>query len=177
MWFHLAIMTPDPVAPRPAAKKTSSGCLIALLIIGGLGLVVCLVGGIVMWRASQNPDFQKVMGAVGKGAKLMMKGTKAPGTEALRAAGCEQAIVLSLDEMMQLLSEFVDAGAPAGALSGMAVVCQVRTSVGAPTCAELAKVYATAAKPAEPFSLSVRSSGDSEPSCDENFGPDGEAAR
>jgi hypothetical protein len=167
-------MTPEPVAPQQRAKKSSKGCLTALMIVAGLALVVCLSGGVFLWRAAQNPEFQKVMGAVGQGAKLMIKGTKAPGTDALRAAGCDQALALSLDEMMAVVAGLVDAGAPADQLSGVAVVCQVRTAVGAPSCAALAKAYAAASKAAQPFSLSVRTSGDSTPLCEKTYGTDGE---
>jgi hypothetical protein len=169
-------MRPAPTAPpaAPAKKATSRGCLIALLVLGGLAGLACLVGGLVLWRASKDPDLQKVMGALGKGADLVMKGAKAPGAAELRAAGCEQALVLPLGEMLALASEFVDAGSLDDAAVGMAITCTTKADLGAPTCEKLAKVYVKAAAPTAPFMLSVQSMAESKSLCDVTFDASGE---
>ena len=169
-------MRPAPTAPpaAPPKKIVSRGCLVALLVVGGLAGLACLVGGLALWRASKDPDVQKVLGALGKGADLVLKGAKAPGAAELRAAGCEQALVLPLDEMLALASEFVDGGDQEDAEMGMAITCTTKADVGAPTCRGLAKIYVKAAAPTKPFMVSVQSMAESKSLCDVTFDASGE---
>ena len=155
-------------------KKSSKGCLTVLLVLGAIAGLICLVGGFFAWRASQDPELQKVLGAVTKGAQVVVKGTKAPGAEELRGAGCQQALVLSVSEMMEAASEFIDAGALDELNVGVALMCQVPLRSGAPDCAKLAQVYVKAAKPTEAFMVTVRATGDQKPVCDASFDATGQ---
>jgi hypothetical protein len=169
-------MRPAPTGPpvAPAKKATSRGCFVALLVAGGFAGLCCLVGGLILWRASKDPDLQNVIGALGKSAELVMKGGKAPGAAELRAAGCEQALVLPYGEMMALASSFVDAGGLEDAAVGLAITCTVKSDVGAPPCERLAKVFVKAAAPTQAFMLSVQSMAESKSLCDGTFDASGE---
>jgi hypothetical protein len=87
-------MTPNPIPARPAPKTASHrGCLVALACFAGVLLVSCLAGGFFVWRAADTKAGRQALGVVGKGLDLAFKGAHAPGTEALRKAGCEGAFV------------------------------------------------------------------------------------
>jgi hypothetical protein len=147
-----------PGAPVPGAKK-SNGCLVAVAVVAAVTLLSCLVGGVVLWRVSKDPEVMKVLNAVGEGAKLAIEGSKAPGAEELRKAGCPQAIIMDGRRMTELVSKFVDAGAdavPSDAFADVVVLCQGTSAKDTlPGCDQAALVYAQAALPAGPFRVIV----------------------
>ena len=137
-------MTPSPVSP-PAVKKPSgcsTGCLVALLIVGGVSLLAGLVGAFALYRAASSPEGQKVMKAIGKGATLASKGINGPGAQEVRNAGCPEAFVLDMAEMMELIDLFADAGSKP-LTTGVMVMCQAPYGE-LPDCATVAKAYAAA---------------------------------
>lgn len=157
---------PGP-APAPASKNR--GCLIALAVVAGLALLTCLVGSVVAWRFAQDPEVQKVLTAVGAGAKLAAEGNKAPGTDELRAAGCGEALVIDGRAMTNLLVAFADAGVDAEVEPGMMVMCQGNLSgKPLPSCDEVARVYVRAVAPTRGFTVSVASS-DPTKQCNEQY--------
>src|SRR5947209_2544858 len=103
-------MDPNPVPPpageRAPAQKKMSGCVLALLIAGGLLALTCLIGGAVAWRATQSETGKKLFSVMGKGIEMAQKGMNAPGAAELRAAGCPQAMVLDMSTMADMLGEF-----------------------------------------------------------------------
>src|SRR3954453_14536718 len=105
-------MTPNPArgAAPAAAPKKMSGCLIALMVFGALLSVSCLVGGFVVWRATQSDTGKKVFAAMGKGMEIAAKGMNAPGAAELREAGCPQAMVMDPGDVVEIVGEFFDAG-------------------------------------------------------------------
>jgi hypothetical protein len=115
-----------PQAPPP--KKGMSGCLLAVLIAGGVGLVLCVIVGVVVWKAT------KVITAAAE------EGLNAPGTAEMRKAGCDAAVILDLSK----LSSLFDAGATSGSTAGIVVSCAVNAGHTAPACDDLAKTYVKA---------------------------------
>ncbi len=165
---------PAPLPPTSPKKKGLSGCVIALLVLGALVLVTCLVGGIAAWRVSQSEEGKKVFSAIGKGVELAEKGMNAPGAAELRAAGCPQAIVLEGDDVMGVVDIFLDGGTrPSSAKLDTMVMCQGQLFDELPDCGELATTYAAAAHPTRPFTVSVRRQGNSKPICQQKYGPGG----
>ena len=75
-------MTPQPTAPAP--KKKMSGCLIALLIVGGLAGLVCIGSAIAVWMAARSDAGKKIVSAIDQGVKLAQDGMNAPGAAELR---------------------------------------------------------------------------------------------
>jgi hypothetical protein len=161
-----------PQAPPAPAKKGSNGCLIALAVAAGLGLIACLIGGAVLWRASQDPDIKRAMNAAGKGIKLVSKGASAPGAAEVKALGCQQAFVLDSSEMFDLLDAFIDGGSAddRGDYAGVMIFCQARSA--GPSCEQIATTYAKAAAPTEDFMVTV-TSGSGEKGCEGKFASTG----
>ena len=167
-------MTPSPVSP-PAKKPSgcSSGCLVALLIVAGLSVIGALVGAFALYRAASSPDGQKVMKAIGKGATLAGKGINGPGAQEVRNAGCPEAFVLDMAEMMELIDLFADAGRKPQT-TGVMVMCQ-----GAygelPDCDTVAKAYAAApGRPAGEFVVMVKLKNVKKEQCVRRYSDSGE---
>lgn len=143
-------MTPQPLNPQqglnPNAAKPSGcsrGCLIALLVVGGLFALVFVVSGVVLWRASQTEQGQKIFKAIGKGASLASKGLNAPGAQEARDLGCPEAFVLDMKDMFELI-EIFDADGGLEKLkdgSGPQVMLMCQGYGELPTCDELAAAY------------------------------------
>lgn len=168
-------MTPSPVSP-PAAKQPSGcsrGCLIALLVVGALGLLVGLVGVIVVWRAASSEEGQKVMKALGKGASLASKGLNGPGAKEVREAGCPEAFVLDTNEMLDLVDLFTDGGSRHHETSIM-VMCQ--SSFGTlPDCGAVARAYASASgRPPGDFVVMVKSKSQKQELCARRYSQAGD---
>ncbi len=112
---------------QPPPKKGMSGCLLAALIVGGVGLVIAIVVGIFVWKAAN---------VIGEAAK---EGLNAPGAPELRAAGCEAVVIMDMSK----LSSLFDAGSTS-APENVIVSCSVAGGKTAPTCDALAKTYVKA---------------------------------
>ena len=168
-------MTPAPAPPSaPQARPSgcSQGCLIALLIVGGVGLLTALVAAVALWRAASSPEGKRVLAAVGKGAAIAGKGLNAPGAAEVRALGCPEAFVLDLGDMADLVSLFDDGGARAQ-LSGVLVMCQGRVGE-LPSCDEVAQTYAAApGRPPGGFVVTVKRSHQKGEACSRRYDAQG----
>ena len=100
-------MTPQQ-PPTPAPRR--SGCVIVLLVIGGLLNLVCVGSGIAVFVAARSDAGKKIFSAIDQGVKLAEEGVNAPGAAELRAAGCPQAIVLDMSEAVKIAGAFIDGG-------------------------------------------------------------------
>ena len=148
----------QPLAPPPAKKKSGSGCLIALAIVGGLAVLVMAVVGFGVWRFASSKEGKAIIGAVGEGAKIIAEAQSAPGAAEVRKLGCDQALVLDIERMAKLFEHF-DASAPHGSYSTM-VICQVGVlHSDAPSCDQVASTYRAAVPAARPFAATVTRSG------------------
>lgn len=167
-------MTPSPVPPPPASKPAgcSRGCLIALLVVGGLGLLGAVIISVVVWRAASSEEGKKVLSAMGRGVQLAQKGLNAPGVAEVQAAGCPEAMALDLDEMMEIVGSFVDGGVKHGS-NGVMVMCQ---GVGTlPDCDTVAQAYASApGRPQGAFVVMVKAKHQKKDQCARRYSDDGE---
>lgn len=142
----------------PKKKGMSTGCIIAIVVVLSF---FGLVGGIVLYGAyklSTNKDVQHVMSAIGEAAELATEAQAAPGTNELRAIGCEQAMALDAAKMQKLMGSFMDGGAPPPSAASdvdRIVMCQVGYGT-APTCDDAAKAYAKGASAHGKFMLTVQ---------------------
>jgi hypothetical protein len=154
-------------------KKSGNGCWIALGIVGFLFLVGAGVVGFVVWRISQDPDVKKVVGAVKEGAKLINDAQNAPGTKELKKAGCEQAMVFDVDQLMSLADKF-DAGTGERPkdMPGWLVVCNVKSGSDV-SCDDLAEEYVDAAEPDDSFAVMVNETGKQQPGCSNRYDESG----
>lgn len=112
---------------QPPPKKGMSGCLIAALVVGGVGVLVAIVIGIFVWKAAK---------AIGE---VATEGLNAPGSAELRAAGCDAAVVMDMSK----ISAMFDAGSTSASES-VIVSCSVTGGKTPPKCDDLAKTYAKA---------------------------------
>jgi hypothetical protein len=152
-------------------KKKTSGCLIAILAVGGGGLLIAMAVVIFAVRWMRSPEGQRITAAVGETAKVMQEAAAAPGTEELRGLGCKQAFVIDMDRMQSIFAGFDDARAAQPNVK-TAVMCQVSpsTSLG---CDEIAATY-TSAVPSRPgpFMAQVQATG-GRVVCQKTFEADG----
>lgn len=169
-------MTPSPVSPPLAQKPSgcSRGCLIALLVVGGLVLLGGAVAGFALWRLASSEDGQKVMKAIGKGASLATRGINGPGAKEVREAGCPEAFVLDMNEMMELVDLFSDGGPSKPLGAGVMVMCQ--SSVGAlPQCEVVARAYVSApGRPPGDFVVLVKTKNQNQEYCSRRYSETGE---
>src|SRR5689334_11448298 len=103
---------PGPQMAPPKKKGLWIGCWITMFSVLGFFL---LAGGIIAYgtyKVATNKDVQNVMGAIGEAAQLAAEAQAAPGTNELRALGCQTAMAFDASKMQKLGSSFMDASAP-----------------------------------------------------------------
>ncbi len=145
-----------PQGPPP--KKGMSGCLLAALIVGGIGLVVAVIAGVFIFKAAKAIT------------QVAEDGLNAAGSAELRAAGCDAAVVMDLSK----ISAMFDAGGGPGGTPGVVVSCAVSPGKKAPTCDDLAKTYVKAVgSVSSEFILQVQPQGAARPECKKVYSPKG----
>ncbi len=142
-------------APQPPKKKGMSGCLLAFLVVFGVFIVGGGIAGFFIYRTFVGP-FKEMMAVV-------QEGQNAPGTDALRAAGCKQASAMDSEKLFKVVSEFADKfGAKSGQLkppdAPTTVLCTLEPSKEL-TCDQVAEKYVSAAAPKDKFSVMVQEHG------------------
>ncbi len=158
------------------AKKKGGlpGFFVALLIFGGVvctGILVCVV---LLVRFLYTPEGRKIAHAVGDTAKLMQEAQRAPGTKELRALGCDPAMVVDTDRMIDVIQSFGDGG-PSPTLEDKAMVtCAVGLLGDAPSCDDVARTYVRAVpEPGGSFIVQVQRQGGGRPNCNGRYAADG----
>jgi hypothetical protein len=166
-----------------------SGCIVALYVLFGIGLFVLVAGGLSTYFFLQSEQGQKILQVAKDGAEWVTVASQAPGTEELREAGCEAAMISdagsAVDIFMTLIPEpgkqaeiREELEAQAGQTSLdelLLVICTLpRFNVNSPRCEELARTYGDAVSTAPlSFYVLVVAQGRDEPSCQGMFAPDG----
>ncbi len=164
-----------PMTPQPPIKKGLSGCVIAALVVGALGLVGLVVVGVVFVKvfSSFTPDESSQLGA--EISESMIAGS-GPAADALRSDGCYGVDVVDVKTMPALTKSFIDAG-PTDPKPVETVLVDCRpdaTSTETFTCERVAKVYLKAAGPiGAPFRVMVHKQHGQPPVCSELRAPDG----
>lgn len=169
---------PPPIDARPSRR---SGCLLALYALFGLGALVIVglvVAGYFFYR---SPEGQRLVSAVRESAEWAAEASKAPGTDALRAAGCSEAMVSTRERLVEMLSSLMPDGgaeefAQAPGLAGdeLVVACQLGFFArDAPACDVIARAYGEGveAPPARYFVVVVQGSTEH---CSGTYSPGGE---
>jgi hypothetical protein len=163
----------QPQYPAPPPKKGMSGCMIAFIVVGAVGLVTAIVVGVALYFIVTSKSAQTAFKVIGEGTKMAQKGLTAPGTNELRALGCEQAMVLDLKEVGTTMMDILDAGIDGGVPEGLMVTCQVRRGK-IPSCDDVASTYITAVGTASAdFTVSVQRSGDNHAICEATYDTSG----
>jgi len=172
--------------PPPQEPRQRSGFLTFLYLLLGLGAVLALVGGIALYVFFRSEQGQRVLELAREGSELLIEASQAPGTDELRGAGCEQALVARAGRILDLVRRFDPEGAAfgdggeamdLGSLEGETpvVVCtQKAGSAGTPDCETAARLYASA-QAAQPdrFVVLMVTRQESLAGCSGIYGPDG----
>jgi hypothetical protein len=182
-----AVRVPSSAPMDPQPRKRS-GCMIALYVLFGVGLFFIVAGSIATYFFLQSERGQQILEVAQQGAEWVTVASQAPGTEELRQAGCEAAMVSdagsALDIFITLLPEDKRAEARSGleAEAGtqsldelVLVVCTLpRFSTRRPACQDLARHYGDAVPTApESFYLMVMEQGQNAPTCQGIYAPNG----
>jgi hypothetical protein len=182
-----------PPAPHDQPPKRRSGCLLALYLLFGIGLFFLLAGGIAGYLFLKTEQGQQILETVKGGAQWITVAAQAPGTDELREAGCEAAMVSdagsALDVFMTLvpdadqqaeIRERVEAEAGDEPLEDLTIVICTLPRLGdaGPGCDELARTYAAAVDdpPASFYVLLIRQ-GQQGASCQGIYSPAGSLLR
>lgn len=170
--------TPHPIGP--GGPKERSGCLVALYVVLGLGALLIVVAGIASWLFVRSEEGQRVLAAAREGIAWAEAAGKAPGTDQLRASGCESAMVTTFGQMLGLADEFLPAEQRGDVEESplddeTLVLCMLGIfSDAAPDCGEVARVYGAAVPdPPERFVVVVQKQGLNPGQCQGFFAPDG----
>jgi len=130
-----------PTAPTP---KSHRGCWIAAAIVAGVLCVTGIGAAVAVYAMATSKRGKTIIGAFTEGADEVQRAQSAAGTPELRAAGCENALVLHMEKFMEIASALdEDAGPPMKPHVELMIACTVEGS-RAPTCDALAKVYVDA---------------------------------
>lgn len=169
----------NPYPPGPPKKKGMSGCLLAVLIFSACAVLGIGAIGFIIWR-----EAGAMLGSMKDLAALMLEAQSAEGAAEVRDLGCTQALVIDTEKLEGILVDLEAEIAkkenrkpkpPDLAKDGSHLVqCQVQSGTG-PTCDEVAKTFAKAARPKNKFLVNVQSggSGSSGTSCSMSYEKDG----
>jgi hypothetical protein len=150
-----------PETPPEGTVRGPKSCILAALITGVLGFGSI---GLAKWMVERrNAD---LIGAAKDLTALIERAATAPGAAALAAAGCEEAIVLSVDDLKKIAQPLADARASQRSKApenvdlrageDPVVVCATKADV-TPPCSEVATIYTKSASPKAPYVVTVQS--------------------
>jgi len=166
--------------PQGPPQKKGKGCLIALAIAGGLGVLVAIIIVVVVVSFLHSKQGKMLTTVIGESAKIMTEAQNAPGAHELLKAGCTQGMVMDMERWETLMKSLdPDASTKTGEFPArMMVICQVSSSSSAPSCDEVKRTY-LAAVPSPPgrFLAQVQKTGSSHPICANIYEPDGTFVR
>ena len=146
----------------------SQPSLIVLAGAGGALALTILLGAVIAVRGCTSEGSARAPGARGAGANVASDGMQAPGTNELRALGCDPAIVLDLYRLLG------DASAVRQGEPRYIVTCDV-PGTGAPTCERAAATYFAAIRGSAGGNVNIRVArvGASAPLCSHTYAPSG----
>jgi hypothetical protein len=137
------------------------------LAIGGVFFFLMVIGGaFIAYRVSQDPTARRIIGATAAIATLVQEAKNGPGTDAMRAIGCGEAVALDTDRMRELeMTISPDAGVkkfPAR----MSLICEPSAiAKNPPTCAQVVAAYHAAVPSTGTISIRLAISGQTAPTC------------
>jgi len=157
------------------AAKKSNGCLIAAGVAGGLFLLFVVFVGVLVYKALNSEQGQRVMKLAGSAIAMTQKATTAPGAAELRALGCTEAMVMDLEGFREIVEE------AKGEIRGnvpddLIVACNMGPLAPAPSCEQVAQTYLRAVgSPPKSFLVVVQRKGRQGSECGGRFDANGAA--
>lgn len=143
----------------------------------GLAAVLVLAAVINLWLFLRSDLGQQMVGIFSGIGSLTYTAAQAPGADALRAAGCTEALVFPMSQIRESMEKFAasHSGFTTSATGNddTVVFCQVESEAG-PDCPTVARVYAGAAPGApERLAVMVTDATQSELKCEGSYARDG----
>jgi hypothetical protein len=168
----------DP-GPIPQRRMRGPVAIALMVVVGGsLGLGSMALSSWMIARRNAS-----VFAASEELDRMLAKAAHAPGIDAIRALGCSAAGVLETAEIRELTQRLSDEqtakkGKPKRIASfgpePRIVYCVTQARLEPPTCDAVARAYAEATKPTEPFLVAARRQ--DEERCATVYAPNGEAS-
>jgi hypothetical protein len=121
--------------------------LIVAFVGAGIVFVSLLLAGVAALRFSRTEQGKQMVGAVSDAFKMATDGMNAQGTEALRKAGCKQAMVIDMRRAVNVGRAFAPKGAPgpgAPPSNSVMVTCIMGIFDAPLKCDPIAKIYVEA---------------------------------
>ena len=141
------------------SPKKMSGCLKVLIIIV---ILVAVAVAAALFFFTQTQDGRRIWSGATDTITVMLEARNAPGTKALRALGCEMAMVIKMDELMRALQTMhpdvkanVDSQITTASKHPL-VACGSNSTAQLPTCDAVAQAYIGEVRPTSSFSVMVR---------------------
>ncbi|MCP4003962.1 MAG: hypothetical protein GY725_07180 [bacterium] len=155
-------MTPEPTKP----ERTGPSPVVILLSVFAALLMTCATAGYMFVNSERGQELVKGAQEL---VELVTQAQNAPGAEELRALGCDQAMIMDVGRMMQILGTLggvdpPDLGEDVSDDTLMVLCSMNSSSAGAPTCEQIASTYAAASNATQPF---VIFAGENEPESSE----------
>jgi hypothetical protein len=144
-------------APLPPRKKMS-GCMLAVVIVGALGLLAVIGITATVVFALRTPEGSALLDMV----KTASEAQTGPGAVALRAQGCANVGVLPVAALNEI-AKSADAGPVISEFATLLVSCFDPPADR--TCDALAAVYVTQAKTTGPIRFAIVQGADEQDRC------------
>lgn len=146
--------------------------MIAILVVAGVFILASAAIAYGVYRAATSEEGKKILAVGGEAVRIGIEAQSAPGTDEVRALGCEQAMAFDIDKLDKMMA-LLDAGAPPKGVFSTMVMCQVGVFGTAPSCDDVARVYRPAVHPKKPFMASVQHKADHKAKCTAVYDVDG----
>jgi hypothetical protein len=158
-----------PPPPPEVAKKKGSGCVLLLVIAGGFALLVLLLALLALGYFASTPEGQKVVTVARETFGAMQEFQNAPGAKEVRALGCDQAMIIPMDRVMEIAAPFVDGGTaelPPGS-PRLTITCVAPWTASPPKCQAIADTYvrAVGGRAQGVFLVTTQRPGSQKPAC------------
>lgn len=151
----------EPPVHQPEKRRARRGCLVVLGVLAALAVVAALAIAFFAWRFLRTPDGKRLLAGVEAAQAAAAEGLVAPGTEELRALGCQQAIVTNTERIAVAISGTEGRSSRSPTDLTLVVVCSASLLGGAPSCDDVARTYVAAlgGRAAGPFAVVVNGLG------------------
>jgi hypothetical protein len=168
-----------------APNQPPSGSSSVLKVLGIIFLVLLLLGialfGSCMYCVVSNPEMRKAGSIMGEAMRMSMEANKAPGAAELRAAGCDEAMIMDMRPLLAKVEELEKEGGEANfqkpdeEWQKTTVLCHFAGEEAGLDCAAVAKAFGEAVEtPPEMFAVTVQvGTRGREPACQGVYRPDG----
>ncbi len=159
--------------PQPAKKKgCSTGCWIAIAIVGVLIVIVGGVAAYIAYAVSQDPQVKKALAVIGDGLEIYNDAKDADGVDELDEVGCKDPLIFDIGKLFDFAEKHGEEEFDRPKLKvKKLVICNTKKKKL--SCEDVAEEYVDAASPKKGFAVIINYSDQSQ--CSETFDKKGES--